>query len=212
MKRFRRFLLPLAGIVVVALASWAAVDWRTHQRALELLPVNARMGGDFILPATTGAALDTRALRGRVVLLNFGFASCPDICPTVLARLRQVVKTLGPAGEGVQVVFVSFDPARDTVARLKPYVQHFHPGFIAATGSETQIAQVAARYGVVYLKEDTGSAAGYGFAHSDYIYLIDGAGRVRKLYDTRARTDEIVADIRLLQAADRSLFHRAVPE
>lgn len=207
MNRLRRFLPPLAGLVVVALASWAAVDWRTHQRALELLPVNTRMGGDFVLPSSTGAPLDTRSLRGRVVLLNFGFASCPDVCPTVLARLRQVVKTLGPAGRDVQVVFVSFDPARDSVDRLKPYVEHFHPGFIAATGSDAQIAQVAARYGVVYLKENTGSAAGYGFAHSDYIYLVDSEGRVRKLYDTRARTDEMVADVRLLQAADRSLFH-----
>lgn len=193
--------------MLVALASWAAVDWRTQQRAQERLPVNTRMGGDFVLDSSTGAPLDTRTLRGRVVLLNFGFASCPDVCPTVLARLRQVVKTLGPAASDVQVVFVSFDPARDTVARLKPYVEHFHPGFIAATGSDAQIAQVAARYGVVYLKENTGSAAGYGFAHSDYIYLVDSAGRVRKLYDTQARTDEIVADVRLLQAADRSFFH-----
>lgn len=202
----KRILLPLAGIMVVAVATVLAVDWRAAQRASELLPVNTRMGGDFSLPSTRGAPLDTRELRGKVVLLNFGFASCPDVCPMVLARLRQVVKTLGPAAADVQVLFVSFDPARDSVASLKPYVEHFHPGFVAATGSEADIARVAARYGVVYLKENSGSAAGYGFAHSDYIYLIDGEGRLRKLYDTRARTEEMVADVRLLQAADRSLF------
>lgn len=202
----KRVVLPLLGIVVVIVATLLAMQWQARQRALELLPVNTRMGGDFVLPSTRGAPLDTATLRGKVVLLNFGFASCPDVCPMVLARLRQVVKTLGPDAAGVQVVFVSFDPARDTVASLKPYVEHFHPDFVAATGSEAEIAAVAARYGVVYLKEDHGSAAGYGFAHSDYVYLIDAAGHVRKLYDTRARTDEIAADVRLLQAADRTLF------
>lgn len=202
----KRVILPLLGIVVASLATLLALQWQARQRALELLPVNTRMGGDFVLPSTRGAALDTATLRGSIVLLNFGFASCPDVCPLVLARLRQVVKTLGADAGNVQVVFVSFDPARDKLPGLKAYVEHFHPDFVAVTGSDAEIAAVAARYGVVYLKENRGSAAGYGFAHSDYIYLLDRDGHVRKLYDTRARTDEIAGDVRLLQAADRSLF------
>lgn len=202
----KRVVLLAVGIVVLAIAVLLLLEWQARQRALELLPVNSRMGGDFVLPSSRGAPLDTRSLRGKVVLLNFGFTSCPDVCPLVLARLRQVVKTLGTDGEGVQVVFVSFDPARDKLPGIKSYVEHFHPDFIGVTGSDVEIATVAARYGVVYLKEDSGSAAGYGFAHSDYIYLIDSNGHVRKLYDTRVRTDEIAGDVRLLQAADRSLF------
>lgn len=195
------------GILLsLVLAAAAIYQWQLQRRALELLPVNSRMGGDFILPSTQGGKLDTRSLRGKVVLLNFGFTSCPDVCPLVLARLRQAVKSLeGDAGD-VQVVFVSFDPARDTLPNIKAYVEHFHPDFIGATGSELEIATLAARYGVVYLKERTGSAAGYGFAHSDYIYLLDAQGRVRKLYGGDARTDEIVSDVRLLQAADRFSF------
>lgn len=204
--RLKHTLLLAAGLALLALGIVLGLQWQARQRALEQLPVNPRMGGDFILPATRGGELDTRTLRGKVVLLNFGFTSCPDVCPLVLARLRQVVKSLGSDAQGVQVVFVSFDPARDTLPGLKSYVEHFHPGFVAATGTEAQIATVAARYGVVYLREDSGSAAGYGFAHSDYIYLIDSAGHVRKLYDNQARSDEIAADVRLLQAADRRLF------
>lgn len=204
--RLKQSLLLGGGLALLAVALVLGLHWQARQRALEALPVNTRMGGDFTLPATRGQLLDTRSLRGKVVLLNFGFTSCPDVCPLVLARLRQVVKTLGTDAAGVQVLFVSFDPARDRLPGLKAYVEHFDPGFLGATGTEAEIATVAARYGVVYLREDTGSAAGYGFAHSDYIYLIDGAGHVRKLYDAHARTDEIAADVRLLQAADRRLF------
>lgn len=205
-KANKKLIGVLAGVVVLALAVVLVLQWQARRQAEQLLPVNSRMGGDFILPSTRGQPLDTRTLRGKVVLLNFGFASCPDVCPLVLARMRQAMKALGNDAGGVQGVFVSFDPARDSLDKLKVYVEHFHPDFIGATGSDTAIAAVATRYGVVYLKENTGSAAGYGFAHSDYIYLLDAEGRVRKLYGGDATSDEIARDVRLLQAADGALF------
>lgn len=208
MSKLRRKPLVIAAVAGLALALVVvlALQWQARRRAELELPVNTRMGGDFVLPSSRGEPLDTRTLRGRIVLLNFGFTSCPDICPLVLARLRQTVRALGDDAEDVQVVFVSFDPARDTLANVKAYVEHFNPGFIGVVGDERQTAAVAARYGVVYLKEDGGSAGGYGFAHSDYIYLLDSQGRIRKLYGIDVNTDEIVRDVRLLQAAERSLF------
>lgn len=201
---------PIARIVAVlalllALLALLLAGWRYFQlsRAADALPVNTRMGGDFVLPSTRGVPLDTRDLRGKVVLLNFGFASCPDVCPTVLARLRQVISELGPDAASAQVVFVSFDPERDSIELLKGYVAHFHPAIIGATGTGTEIAAVGKQYGVVYMKEDTGSAAGYGFAHSDYIYLLDTEGRVRKLYDNGTPTTDISRDVRMLLAAGR---------
>lgn len=194
-----------ALVLFLALVAVLLAGWRYYQlsRAAESLPVNARMGGDFVLASTRDVPLDTRQLRGKVVLLNFGFASCPDVCPTVLARLRQVILELGADAASAQVVFVSFDPERDTLELLKGYVAHFHPDIIGATGSAAQIAAVGKQYGVVYMKEDTGSAAGYGFAHSDYIYLLDTEGRVRKLYDNRTPTTDISRDVRTLLAASR---------
>jgi len=193
--------LSIAALVLAVLVAGLA-GWRHFQlsRAAAALPVNERMGGDFMLPSTRGVPLDMRQLRGKVVLLNFGFASCPDVCPTVLARLRQVLRELGPDAAGTQVVFVSFDPARDTLTQLKGYVAHFHPDIIGATGTDAEIAAVAKQYGVIYMKEDTGSAAGYGFAHSDYIYLLDAEGRLRKLYDNQASSAEMTADVRTLLA------------
>lgn len=189
-------LLVLALLVVFAAPQY----WQ--QQAADKLPVNTALGGDFILPATqAGGVLDTRELRGKILLLNFGFTSCPDVCPLVLARLAQVRRELGPAAQDVQILFVSFDPARDSLAHLRAYVQHFDAGIVAATGSEAEIAALAARYGVVYLRENMDSAVGYGFAHSDYIYLLDTQGRLRKLYAHDAAVADIVNDVRLLQKA-----------
>lgn len=198
--------LSIVALVLAVLVA-ALAGWRHLQlgRAAAALPVNERMGGDFVLPSTRGVPLDTRQLRGKVVLLNFGFASCPDVCPTVLARLRQVLKELGPDAAATQVVFVSFDPARDSLSLLKGYVEHFHPDILAVTGSDSEIAAVAKQYGVIYMKADTGSAAGYGFAHSDYIYLLDTEGRLRKLYDNQASATEMAGDVRTLLAT-RAFF------
>lgn len=189
-----------AVVVVLAVMVGLAGTWQWWQlqRALAALPVNTRMGGDFVLPSTLGSSLDTKALRGKVVLLNFGFTSCPDVCPTVLARLKQTLKALGDQAGRVQVVFVSFDPERDSLAHLKAYLAYFDPSMVGATGSEQEIAAVARQYGVVHIREEMESAAGYGFSHSDYIYLIDTAGRLRKLYDARAGSDEMAADARVL--------------
>lgn len=202
----KRIALALVAVLLLGFAGLYISHYLTQQRALKEMPVNTRMGGDFVLPSTQGQPLRLENLRGKTVLLNFGFTSCPDVCPLVLARLKQVLKELGEDAANTQVVFVSFDPARDSLANLKTYVEHFNPAIIGATGSDAEIATVAAQYGVIYLKEASASAAGYNFAHSDYIYLLDAQGRLRKLYANDAKVAEIVSDVRLLQAAEKSLL------
>lgn len=171
-------------------------QWWELKNQPEALPINHQLGGDFVLPSTRNQPLDTKDLRGKVVLINFGFTSCPDVCPMVLAKLKQVLAELGTEAGATQVVFISFDPERDNLTHLKAYVEHFDPRIIGATGSLTDVAVVARQYGVVYLKQASGSAAGDGFTHSDYIYLADQQGRIRKLYDTKAEPSQIVADVR----------------
>lgn len=200
--RLKRIAIFAAAFIALVFIVLLGMQQLAKKRALEALPVNTRMGGNFVLPSTLGRPLDLASLHGKVVLLNFGFTSCPDVCPLVLARLRQVLRELGSDASKTQVLFVSFDPARDTLPVLSAYVQHFNPAIIGATGTEAGIATVAAQYGVVYLKDSNGSAAGYNFTHSDYIYLLDAQGRVRKLYANDARTSDIASDIKLLLAAD----------
>ncbi len=174
------------------------------------LPVNTRLGGDFQLPSTLqdsegkpGKPASLSDFRGKVVLLNFGYTHCPDICPMVVARMTQVVKRLGEDAAKVQGVFVTFDPERDTVERLHEYLQYFNPGFVGFSGTEAQIKQAAKQFGVIYMPQRGDSAAGTLFTHSDFIYLLDRQGRVRALFATDKPLQEMVEDVRsLLEESD----------
>lgn len=202
-----KIILAMIVCAIILLAGNAVRHRIAQKNTADALPINTKMGGDFVLPSTQGKPLNTADLRGKVLLLNFGFTSCPDVCPLVLARLRQVLRDLGGDAATAQIVFVSFDPARDTLPNLTAYVNHFDKRIIGATGTDVDIAKLAARYGVVYLKENNaGSAAGYNFSHSDYIYLIDAQGRIRKLYSNDAPVAEVVNDVRALQAAQKSFW------
>jgi protein SCO1/2 len=191
----------VSALLALGLAAFGLLVLRQQATAAtvaERLPVNTRLGGELALPSTLGHPVNLKDWRGKVVLLDFGYTTCPDVCPTVLARLRQVLKELGPEAAQVQVVFVSFDPARDSLEHLRAYLKFFDPRMVGATGSEAEIAALARRYGVVYLKDEQGSAAGYGYSHSDYIYLLDTEGRVRKLYDGKATSKDMTDDIHAL--------------
>ena len=187
----RNAALALAGVIVVSLALWMAQPPAGPEPSAvvepppaDSLPVVAGLGGDFRLPATTGRELALADLHGKVVLLNFGFTHCPDVCPMVLTRIGNALRELERQGVDtarVQPLFVTFDPERDSLDLLKEYVAYFHPALIGLRGDLPQTAELASRYKVIYLKQNTGSAAGYVFQHSDYVYVIDTVGRVRLL-------------------------------
>lgn len=147
-----------------------------------------------------GQPFDLRQLQGKVVLLNFGFTHCPNICPTILNQLATLMAQLTPEErKRVQVVFVSIDPERDTPAVLRDYVPFFDEGFIGLSGEPAQIAEVAKRYHVYSKKaEDAATNPSYNVDHSTYTYLIDPLGRFAALYDDRklAQPDKMADDIR----------------
>jgi len=161
------------------------------------LPVLDVLGGDFSLPSTLGRETRLADFRGRVVLLNFGFASCPDVCPTVLLRMRRALEGLGSDAAAVQPVFVTLDPERDTLETLQPYVAHFHPALIAMRGTLEATRDVADLFKVHFERVDD-PQIGYTIAHSDQIYLIDREGRVRATFANTATTADMVATIRRL--------------
>jgi len=123
-----------------------------------------------------GRPFDLASLRGRPVLVYFGYTHCPDICPTTLADIRAALRLVDvPVG----VVFVTVDPARDDAAAMKQYVDYYQSGFMGLTGSEAEIADAAAAWGVSYRKLESTPAAGYAMAHSTETYLLDAAGVLR---------------------------------
>lgn len=173
------------------------------------LPVNTRLGGDFELQSTLqgedgkpGKIARLSDYKGKVILLNFGYTSCPDICPMVLARMTQIFKRLGDDANQVQGLFVTFDPKRDTPERLSEYIPYFNKNFVGFSGTEEQITAAAKQYGVIYLPQKGDSAAGMLFSHSDFIYLLDRQGRVRALFATDEPLQNMVNDVRSLIAEE----------
>lgn len=160
---------------------------------------NPQVAPDFTLAATDGGTFRLSEQRGRIVLLFFGYTSCPDVCPTTLAEANQVLRGLrGDAGR-VTFVFITVDPERDTPEILARYTTAFHPAILGLTGTPDQLAAVRQAYGVIAEKEVLpDSAAGYVMNHTARIYLVDGEGRLRLSYAFGTPPEDILADLRHL--------------
>lgn len=137
--------------------------------------------------------------RGKVVVLEFGYTSCADVCPVSLALLKQAREKLGALGEKLQVVFVTVDPQRDTAPKLKAYLEQFDKSFVGLTGTEGQMAAIRKAYGISATRKMVeGSKTEYTMGHSSYLYFIDPQGRLRALMPFGRPADDIVHDVTLL--------------
>lgn len=154
----------------------------------------------FDLVGAGGQTVSQNDFRGKVVMLFFGYASCPDICPTTMAQLAQVRHNLGAAGQQVRILFVSVDPHRDTPDVLQAYVRLFDPHAIGLTGSEQQIAEVARRYRVAYQieKPKVQGSDDYEVAHGRGIYVFDQQGRARLLASDEDPVPELTREVAAL--------------
>ena len=151
------------------------------------------------LRATDGGTFDLARYRGKVVVLEFGFTHCADVCPVSLATLAQARKLLGPEAANLQVVFVTVDPSRDSVAHLHDYLAQFDPGFIGVSGSAQQVDAVLKAYGISVTKKMVeGSKTDYTMHHSSYLYFVDRRGMLRALTPFGRPAAEIARDVQLL--------------
>ena len=155
-----------------------------------------RPAPDFSLDGSNGTELKLGHYRGKVVILAFGFTSCPDVCPITLAVLAQARKKLGAEGDDVQVVYITVDPERDDVESMHNYLSVFDETFVGGTGTSEQLVTVRKEYGIMAEKKITGIS--YSVAHSSYTYLIDRDGNLRALMPYGSGPDEYVNDLRIL--------------
>ncbi len=158
-----------------------------------------RAAPEFVLPASTGGDFKLSSTRGKVVVLEFGYTNCADVCPVSLASLAQARKAMGSNAADVQVVFVTVDPARDTPARLKGYLSNFDPTFIGVSGTQQQVDAMLKSYGISATKKMVeGSKTDYAMHHSSYLYFIDRKGMQRALMPFGRPPAEIVHDLTVL--------------
>jgi len=158
-----------------------------------------RMAPEIAQKAADGSDFRLSKLRGKVVVLEFGFTHCQAICPASLALLTQARQKLGAHADRLQVVFVSVDPERDTPARLKTYLAQFDKSFIGLTGTLDQMAAIRKDYGINATKVPTGPDS-YQMGHSSYLYFVDKKGMLRALMPFGRPADEIVHDVNVLAA------------
>lgn len=152
---------------------------------------------DFHLFDAAGQPRSLADYRGKVVTLFFGYTHCPDVCPTTLADMAQVMRLLGKEADKVQVLFVTLDPERDTREILAQYPPAFHPGFVGLSGDAAATAQAAKAFGIAYQKQATKSGS-YTLDHSAGTYLISPSGKIVLLSPFAQRPEALAQDIRLL--------------
>lgn len=135
--------------------------------------------------------------RGKVVLLYFGYTSCPDVCPTSLTATARALRQLTPEQLAkVQTIFVSVDPERDTPEHLAEYSAFFHPSMIGVTGTDAEVAEAARPFGVVYARQKATGATGYVVDHSAYTYLIAPDGHLASRLPHAAPAGVVVAELK----------------
>jgi protein SCO1/2 len=160
--------LLLAGCTPKPTQTWALTDIRGYLPDLKVR-----------LQTADGKPLTATELRGRIVVLYFGYTHCPDVCPMTLGRIASAVKGLGPAADAVRILFISVDPQRDTPKLVEHYAQAFSDRAIGATGTPAEIERLAKRYRVAYQSEKPDRDGNYEVMHSKAVYLFDRQGRAR---------------------------------
>jgi protein SCO1/2 len=161
-------------------------------------------GGDFTLTDHNGEAFDLRSLRGRVVLIFFGYSFCPDACPITLSKLATARRRLAGDWGDAKVLYITVDPERDTPDVLKADLQHFDLDALGLTGTRAEIDKVVELYGAAYeITPTPGSAAKYAVAHTTWLYALDGKGRLRLRFPYEAPVEEVVEGIRAIRRGER---------
>ena len=137
-----------------------------------------------------GATFQSASLRGRIVLIYFGYTNCKEECPITMAKLHQVLGSLKSGADQIQVLMVSTDPSRDTPEAMRAFLAPFQPGFLGLTGTPAQLQKVWGDYGVTVLDD--------GETHSNLIYVIDRRGNFRLTFHYEMAPDDIASDLRIL--------------
>ncbi|MFO1245558.1 MAG: SCO family protein [Ramlibacter sp.] len=199
----RRFAIKFIAACAVSTGAAAVLSACSEQkmqfRAVDI--TGAEYARDFALTDHNGQPRSIKDFAGKVVVVFFGFTQCPDVCPTAMAELAEVRRTLGKDGERVQGLFITVDPERDTPEVLKAYMTNFDPSFLALRGTPEQLATVAKDFKVYYKKVEGKTPTSYSMDHSAGSFVYDTQGRIRLYTRYGTGAQALADDIRLLLKA-----------
>ncbi|MDA9432755.1 SCO family protein [Bradyrhizobium sp. CCBAU 51627] len=155
----------------------------------------AAIGGPFQLTDQNGKAVTDRSLKGKPTLIFFGYTHCPDVCPTSLFEMSEVLRAMGKDADKVNAVFISVDPERDTPATMKEYLSSFDPHLEGLSGDPAETAKVITSYRV-YAKKVPTKDGDYTMDHTALIYLMDRDGRFVSPFNLKRTPEEAAADLK----------------
>ena len=185
-----------AAVAALGLNLSGCTDAKPSFNAVDL--TGADYAKDFKLADADGKVRTLADFKGKVVVLFFGYAQCPDVCPTTMTEMAQVKQQLGKDGDKLQVVFITVDPARDTPTVLKAYMRAFDPSFVALIPTPEQLAATAKDFKAYYKKVDGSTPTSYSMDHSAASYVYDTEGRLRLYARYGAGAAPMLADVQAL--------------
>lgn len=187
--------LGLAAIALVGFV-WLQVANRGEQRTDE-----PAFRANFELTDHKGMVQTDEYFAGRWMLIFFGFANCPDVCPTTLAEIAAVMDGLGSDARQVQPLFISIDPERDTPQALAEFIPYFDANIIGLTGTADQIKRTSKTFRIYYEKiEEAASPDGYTMGHSSQLFLFDPLGGYVGAWTFGTPAEEILSDLKALMS------------
>lgn len=193
----RRFALTALAALALAGCQKAGPD-KLGFKGIDL--TGAEYARTLNLTDQDGRARSLADFKGKVLVVFFGYTQCPDVCPTTMAEVAEVKRSLGADGDKVQGIFVTIDPERDTAALLKPYLASFDASFVGLRGSEAQTKEAAREFKVFYARVPGKTPDTYTMDHTAASFIFDTEGRVRVYARYGAGAQPLVDDIRLLLA------------
>lgn len=187
--------LALAAALLAGVAALAAIAVVLWPRGGNVAVTPSSVGGPFRLVDQNGRTVTEADFKGKPFLVFFGFTHCPDICPTALFEMSEMLRRLGTDAEKMSALFISVDPERDTPVALKDYLQSFHPRISALTGTQAEVDAVTKGY-KAYAKRVPLDGGGYTMDHSAIVYLMDRDGRFVAPFNLKRPADEAAKDLR----------------
>ena len=193
MERLRRPVVIIAAFAASLTIGLLLMTWLMGD--LRKVATPAAIGGPFQLTDQSGQAVTEKNLKGRPTLIFFGFTHCPDVCPTSLFEISEVLRALGKDAEKVNAFFVSVDPERDTQVKMKDYLSSFDPHLKGLTGDPDAVAKVLSAYRV-YAKKVPLKGGDYTMDHTALIYLMDRDGQFVAPFNLKRTPEEAAKDLK----------------